>query len=287
MLFLTTTLAGQNQVIIYESPRPMSKSNQNAYLVHIPQAKLKSVTKKWIRYIANGSNGKMSHINGEYKQNEAINRNISPQPFTIYSTILQTTSDVKLTVWFCDSEMRFFSKERTPDQDLAIRKFLYDFAILEYQFAVNDELKTEQDKVISMENSLRKLIKSEELSIKKIGNKQRSIHSAHDAIITNDEDIQLLNIKISYEKRMINGTMMDFNASQGAQKTLRSLEQAKKNIQKKNQTHLKNIDRWNMEIREEERNILMSQQSQSFKTNSIEQQKLVVRQVQLKLDHIE
>ena len=283
---LSLSAFAQKQIIVQEGTVAMSKGTQTSFQVIIPQTTFKDVEKDWQKYVSTGSKGKATAVNGENFQPAAVNANVSPAPFNVYSKLLETTEGVRLTVWLTENDTVFISKEVSSDKDLAAQKYVRDFAVLEYQNAVKKELEAEQEKQKGFEKELEGLIKDEEKSGKKISSSQRSIQRANDAIATNNADIQNTSYKISDAKRMVERTTSDENANKGAKKTLKEVKNEKKKLQKDNESQAKSIDNWNKEIREEERNITDSQQKQAAKKADIEKQKQKVQEVQTKHDNI-
>ncbi len=283
---LSLSMFAQKEITVQVETVTMSKGTQTSYQVTIPQNTFKDVEKDWQKYTGTGSKGKASAVKGENFQPAAVNANVSPAPFNVYSKLLETTEGVRLTVWLTENDTIFISKEVSSDKDLAAQKYVRDFAVQEYQNVVKKELEAEQEKQKELEKELQGFIKDEEKSRKKISSNQRSIQRANDAIATNNADIQNTAYKITDSKRMVERTASDENANKGAKKSLKEVEKNKKKLQKDNESQAKNIDKWNKEIREEERNITDSQQKQAAKKGDIEKQKQKVQEVQTKLDGI-
>lgn len=284
-LFSVTAIA-QKEIKVQQDTVAMSKGTQPSFQVVIPEIKLTEVEKDWTKYTGSGSKGKATSVNGENVQPGAVNKNISPNPFNVYSKLLETTEGVKLTVWLTENDTIFMAKEVNSDQNLAAEKYVRDFAVQEYQSVVKKELKSEQEKQEELESALKDLIKQQEKNGKKISENQRSIQRANDDIATNNADIQTKAYQINDSKRMVDRTASDENANKGAKKTLKDLENAKKKLQKDNESNSKNIDNLNKDIRELEREIANLKQQQETKISEIEKQKLRVAEVQNKLDNI-
>ena len=282
VVFSISTFA-QKSIAVNTAPRAMSKDTQFSYLVEIPEAKIKEVEKDWLKYISAGSKGKATVVNGENLQTDAIYKNISPNPFNVYSKLVETIEGVNLTVWITDNNSAFISKTPNSIEDLAVQKYVRDFAVKEYQTIVQEELKMEQDKQKKLERELAALIRDEESAVKKTNDNERNIARAKDAITTNDADIEASSAKITNQKGMVEQTAADRNANKGAQKTLSNIESDKKSLQKKNDSKSKNIDNKEKDNRAQERNLANAQEKQVAKKAAIDLQKLKVTEVQAKL----
>jgi hypothetical protein len=251
------------------------------YSVDIPQVKLKDVANDWQQYTSKGNKGKSSYTNGTYMQTAAVNTNISPYPFTLYSMLTETTAGVRVTLWLPDTRASI-----NNNQDLAVKKYLHDFAVTAYRKVVETELKTEQNKLNDLERDMSRIITGDEKSNKTINTNERSNQRSEDAIVTNNSDIKASDKKISDQKDMVDYTAPDANATKGAQKTLDQMEKDKADLQKQNEAQNKHIDSRDKESRAADRNMETGQQNMQLKTATIEKQKEVVRAVQAKLNGI-
>jgi hypothetical protein len=277
---------GQKEIVVDEAPRAMSRDTQFSYLVDIPQATLKTTEKNWLSYLSDGSKGTATFVNGEHLQTEVNNKNISFQPVNIYSKLIETNEGVRLTVWITEKNFSFIANNPNSIEDLAIQKFVRDFAVKEYKEAVQEELKTEQNKQKELEKNSNNTTKDYEHSNAKISKNQRSILQSKDNISTNTADIARTTLKIEEQKKMVEQTAADPNANKGAKKTLHDLEKSKESLQKENNRSNKKIGDAEKEIREEIKNTDNVQQKETFQTPALEAQKLKVNNIQTKLNNI-
>lgn len=254
----------------------------NSYSVDIPQATLKEIKNNWQKYTGKSSKGKALFVNGEFVQQNMENTNISPNSFTLYSNLTETTEGVHLTARLPQNGIEVGNR----NQPLAVEKYLRDFAVVEYRKAVEKELKAEENKLASLEQDLAKIIKGEEKSTKTINVNERSNEQAVDAIATNNSDIAVSGEKITEQKKMVEYTAADPNATKGAKKTLDELKGEKKDLQKANETQQKKTDNRNKENRAEDRNLTKSQMNYETITLAIAQQTVVVNAVKAKLEKI-
>lgn len=253
-----------------------------SYSVDIPQVTLKDIEGNWLKYISKSSQGKAVLVNGEFIQQNTMNQNISPNSFTLYSKLTETTEGVRLAAHLARNAI----EAGNSNQPLAVQKYLRDFAVAEYRKAVVKELKTEENKLASLERNLAKVIKGEEKSTKTINVNERSNEQAVDVIATNNSDITVSGEKITEQKKMVDYTAADPNATKGAQKTLDELKDDKKDLQKANEAQQKKTDNRNKENRAEDRNLVKSQQNYETITLAIAQQRAVVNTVKEKLAKI-
>ena len=264
----------------------MRLDSQGFVSVTIPQSEQRQVQKDWIEYAARGSKGKSTVINGDNVQYAAVNKNISPSQFDISCRLLGTNDGVRVTVWLTENNTLLVSREQSNDRTIALQKYVHDFAVVEYRQAVMNELKTEQAKQNVMENELTKQIKDDEKAGKRIEGDRASIQHTKDAITTSNNDIQSITTKIEAQKVMVDNNAADPNASKGAKKTLRELEDQKKDLQKLNDKRGKEIMYLTNEIRADERVIADDKEKEAVKRSNIEKQKQTIQSVKAKLDGI-
>jgi len=286
ILCCTSMSAFSQNIVMLDTSVVMSKGLQPAIQINIPQISQKTLKHDWLKHIGKLSKEKASETESENLLTEVSNPNISPTSFKVYSTLIETTSGTKLTVWITSDDITFYSKGTNVDQHMAIQKYLYDFSFSEYQMVVMDELKTETNRSVELEKELTGLIKDHERSLKIISEDEGSIQKANDDILVNNSDMKNLSAKILLQKNLVDKTASDENANKGARKTLKDLENEKENIEALKETNNKHIISWNKEIREKERNITDLIEKQSLKETEINLQKGKVQIVQSKLDSL-
>ncbi|MBP9152372.1 MAG: hypothetical protein KBF73_08830 [Flavobacteriales bacterium] len=276
----------QEPIIVTMDALAPSTATRNSYSVDIPQVSLKDVERDWVKEVGKSSKGKATVVNGEHVQSGAVNTNISPEPFTYYSRFVEAPKGVRLTSWLGNNNIVSASGVANANQDLAVQKFMRDFAVEAYRGAVKEELKMEEDKLRDLEKNMAQAVKTEEKSNKTIQQNQRSNIKADDAIATNERDIERKTENITDQKDMVQQTAADPNANKGAKKTLGELESDKKGLQKENEKASKDIVAREKESRAADRTMVNANQVKETKASDIEAQREVVRLVKLKLDGI-
>lgn len=285
-LILTTALSANAQIVVGSDAAIESTGNQTIYHVDIPQVALKETQNAWDHYLNKGSKGKASTDSGHHLQLGAVNKNVSPEPFDVHSTLTEGVAGVRLSAWFTKNGMSLLSKESTESQDLALRKYLHDFALEQYRNAVKDELKTETAKLDRLEKSMRGIIKDGEKSGSTINRNERSEERTADAMNTSGEEIELKTESIEGQREMVEATEADPNANKGANKTMDELKDDKKALQKKNESQGRELDGLGKDTREAERNIQAANEQGVATQAQIDAQRSVVAAVQTKLDGI-
>ena len=284
---LSATTFAQEKITVDESPQPMSKGTNPAYITEIPGAKLKDVQRDWKRYITSGSKGKVLEANDEISIIGAVNKNISLEPLNVYSHLIETTRGVKVTAWLNFKDSVYISRDLNGDKDLAAQKYIRDFGVQEYKGVVKTELQKQADMQKLLQDQLNDLIKAEEHSNKKIEDYERSIQKNNGEIATNADDQKRKADLISTQKGLVESTRDNSEDNKAAQKTLKDMEGDQNKLVKQGEKLNKEIDNWNREIREEQRKIEASKQDQKMKIEAIEKQKQAVQGVADKLKNIQ
>ncbi|MBP9152365.1 MAG: hypothetical protein KBF73_08795 [Flavobacteriales bacterium] len=283
---ISFTAFAQQPILVTMDSIGSNDNLRNVFTVDIPQVSLKDVERDWLKTVGKRAQDKATVVNGENIQKGAVNKNISPEPFTLYSKLVETTAGVRLTVWLAQNNIVSASGMANANQDLAVQKFMRDFALSAYRGAVETELKTEESKLRDLEKDMSKAVKSEEKLNKDIKKNERSNEKDEEAIATTKRDIQRVIESITEQKNMVELTAADPNANKGAKKTLSKLEDKKKDLQKENEKKSKEIEERNKETRAASREKEAAHQLYEAKVAEVEAQREVVNTAKRKLDDI-
>jgi len=197
-----------------------------------------------------------------------------------------TPAGVRLSAWLTRNSLAFVDKESVTGQDLAVKKYLRDFAVEQYRCAVKDELKSEQSKLKDMEKSMRGLEKSGDRSGRAVSSNERSKERTGKAMATSKSDIDQKSANIEGQRDMVDATASDANANKGAYKTMKEMKGDKKNLEKLNESQGKDMDDLDAGTRQAERQVALSLQGQAAMQEKINAQRAHVGAVQAKLNAI-
>jgi hypothetical protein len=276
----------QKLIVVGISPKTAGGDKQINFQVDIPQTTIKYVEKDWLKLLSKGSKGKATIVDGEYVQPAAVNGSISAIPFNVYTKLVETFEGVQMTVWLTQNKVAFISTDPLSPDNQAVQKFIRDFAVLKYQQAVERELVAEKSTLKKLEKDYATLVRREDKAIKKVTGNVRMTKRANEDIAVNNSDIQKSAAEISDQKAMVVTTSSDANATKGASKTLKKMEKKKTGFQKSNEANGKKNDIRNEENRAAERSMVAAKDDQILVSEAIAKQKIVVQNVQTKLDGI-
>jgi len=286
MNLLTYNVSAQDALLVEIESQPSASNAQSIFFVDIPQATQAKVEKDWIKYVGKRSKGRASVSSGQHIQLGAVNSNISAEPFDVNSKVVGTPNGVRLSAWLTRNNLAFVEKESIVGQDLAVKKYLRDFALDQYRCAVKDELKAEQSKLKDMEKSMRALEKSGDRSGRAVSSNERSKERTGKAMETSKTEIDQKSARIEGQKDMVDATASDPNANKGANKTLNEMKDERKDLEKLNESQGKNMDDLDVGTRQAERQVALSLQGQVAMQANIDAQRAHVNAVQAKLNSI-
>jgi hypothetical protein len=286
LLMMTAQVKAQDALKVEIESQPSSTDAQAIFFVDIPQATQAQVEKDWLRYVGRRSKGRSSVNAGQHMQVGAVNKNVSAEPFDVGSKVVGTPSGVRLSAWLTRNGLAFVNKESVTGQDLAVKKYLRDFAVAQYRSAVRDELKAEQSKLKDMERSMVGLEKSGDKSGRAVSSNERSKERTGKAMETSQTDIDQKSARIEGQKEMLDATASDPNANKGANKTMNEMKGERKDLEKLNESQGKSMDDLDVGTRQAERQVALSLQGQAAMQERINAQRAHVRAVQAKLNAI-
>ncbi|MFN8309757.1 MAG: hypothetical protein U0T73_14025 [Chitinophagales bacterium] len=179
---------GQKEIKVDEVEKEMTLGTKTAFVTVIPQAKLKDVNDAWKKLLKKDSKGKLEEAKGEVLMNGAVNRNISPIPFTVVSKTMETSDGIQLTAWLMDGDV-IISSASSPDKGAAAIKMIHDFAAGQYREAVKDEVEKEKSKQNAVQKVFDGYVKDQKSAEDNITKAKHQIEELQNKIKTEEENI--------------------------------------------------------------------------------------------------
>jgi len=269
----------------------MSKGDQPAFIVEIPQVTAENVEKSWMKLIRQNTKSKVSTENGEITILNTQIAEINDKPINIYSAVYQVDSAVKLVSLF-EIDSSFFSfdgdKEDMNYERIyqGIEHFLHNFAVTEYREATEEELKTENKELKKLNGDLQKLVKQTETFQKKIRQNESDSLNAEDQISSLEVDKQRKQGEIDSKKESMSSIAGDKELYDEAKKYLKSLEKQRKKIEKEIDKLKANIVEYHSDNVELKRSIVENNKKKEELLNEISKQQETVKKVTRKLENI-
>ena len=269
----------------------MSKGEQPAFIVEIPQASAENVEKSWMKLIRQNTKSKVSTENNEITILNTQIDAIYDKPINIYSAVYQVDSAVKIVSLF-EIDSSFFSfdgdKEDMTYERIyrGIEHFLHDFAVTEYREVVEEELKAENKELKNLNSDLQKLVKQTETFQKKIKQNESDSLNAEAQISSLEIDKQRKQGEIDSKKESMSSIAGDKELHDEAKKHLKSLEKQRKKIEKEIDKLKANIVEYHSDNVELKRSILENNKQKEELLDEISKQQETVKKVNGKVENI-
>jgi hypothetical protein len=280
----------QEEITVRQVKETISQGEQTGFEVIIPQANLDEVKKSWIKKIQQGVKSKALESGNEISIAGALVKEISLEPLNIYSLVTLVDSSVRLVAFF-EMDSLFFDPEIYEDEKAGdkilggIQAYLRTFAVDQYEFAVEEELKAEQAALKELNKQLQDIQKEEEKMESSIKDEENRISQAEEEtrILKAEREKQTLVVE---EKRIASATLIDKEAQKAAKDEIKAYEKERDKTDKEINKQEKAIENSKSKIKDYEKAIEEGAEQQELLTGQIEKQEEVVLQVEEKLKGI-
>ena len=160
---------------IMESKKAMSQGDMNALVVTLPDTEVKVVEKEWEKFMKDHK----AKVRGIKKSDEVFSddaklESISNNTVDVYSLVIQSGDDTKLSVWF-DLGGAYLNSGDYPDKYANAKKLLHDFSGIVSKTYIANMLQVEEKKMKDLEGNLKDIDKSQENSERDIIKYQEKI----------------------------------------------------------------------------------------------------------------
>lgn len=271
-------------VAIKYEKKLMSRGENMAVIVKIPEADIKSVQKGWEKAIKNKTKSKVQKELNETWIASTLLTEIFKDPIAVYGKVIATEEGIDVMAFF-EVDSTFISDENDEEKVASVSRFMRRFGVAQYKNAVSEQLKSEEKKLKEYKHRLSKLQKENEKLHKNIKANESNIINRESDIEVNKSD-QVINGKEAEKYKLEISTARDPEQEKEAKKALKGKEKEKKRLQKKNQEMHKDIARFRAEIEKAKRDIQYNLDQQAMEDDAIKKQIVMVRAVENKLTKI-
>lgn len=271
-------------VDVKKEQQMMSKGENLAIIVKIPEADIKMVQKGWEKAIKNKTKSKIQKEMNETWIASTLLTEIYQEPMAVYGKVISTDGGVDVIAFF-EIDSVFINQENDDDKVTSASQFMRKFGVEQYRLAVNQQLKDEEKKLKGFKQNLSKLQKENEKLHKTIKANESSILSKESDIEVNISDQVLKGKEVEKYKHEVSEAGSP-EKEQIAKKSLKTKEKEKKKLQKKNQDMHKDIAKFKADIEKAKRAIQHNLDLQAMENEAIKTQMVMVRAVANKLDKI-
>ena len=271
-------------VDVTQEKKTMSKGENMAVIVKIPEADIKTVQKGWEKAIKNKTKSKIQKELNETWIASTLLREIYQEPIAVYGKVIATPEGVDVIAFF-EIDSVFINQNKDEDKVASASQFMHKFGVGQYRLAVTDQLKNEEKKLKDLKQRLSKLQKENEKLHKSIKANESNIINKESDIEVNMSD-QAIKGKEVEKYKLEASAVGDPEQEKSAKKAVKAKEKEKKKLQKKNQDMHKDIAKYRAEIEKAKRDIQYNLDQQAMENDAIKKQIIMVRAVENKLGKI-
>lgn len=284
---LGINLSAQQKPEVIETAFQYQDKKAEGFKTSIPEVKPDDVEANWIKTIEKGTRSK---VNSKSSYNmslmEAKIKDVSDSVINVYSKIEASDSMVYLYSAFTMNDDYIQSSNYSAETAL-VKAFLFDFAKEQYEEAIEEELKVEENYLKELEKSLNRAVKDKEKMEKDIAGYNNYILETKNEIMSLENSLEMTQESIGSQKVTVNSIpKSDKESRKEARKTLRSYESDKKKIYRSIEKLNKVIVGHENDIQQNRINIQANLKQQSELARQIQEQALVVSAVETKLINI-
>ncbi|MCF8378167.1 MAG: hypothetical protein K9H49_01240 [Bacteroidales bacterium] len=278
----------QKKIEVTTETVSMSKGEQPAYIVQVPEANYDDVLKEWTKLIRQNTKSKVEEEGIEYVILGTEIESIINQPINIYSAIIKADSSSKLIAAFEIDSMPYVYNEENKDLQAEkthhnIQHFMRDFAVEQYKNKVSEDLKNAEKDLKTKNKEHKDITKDIENNQKDIQESEQNIKNSQDLISSYTGENERKLSEINNKKESISSLSGDEELAKQAKDQLKTLEKEKRSIENKLEKENKNIVGYEADIQEAERNITNLQEAKKAKENEIRMQEEIVKKIERKL----
>jgi hypothetical protein len=286
IVMLPLLLNAQEKIEVKNERVTMSKGTQP-----IPDAKLESVKKDWMKLIRQNTKSKVVELGSEISIKGTLINEICNKPINIYSAIVGEYSVIRLVSTF-EIDSVFFELNETNStmendkKHNSIKDFMRNFAVDQYKNAVKDQVDNEENMLGSLNNEFKALNKQVEADRKEIIENEQEIKNAQDAIASYEKENERKMEAIDAKKEANEAIKDDPELRKIAKTQLKELQKEKISIENNLEKEQKDIVKYQTNIEELNRAIENNLKLIEEKKTEITNQENIVKQVNTKLNGI-
>lgn len=277
----------QEEITVKIKDKKFYDNEAIAYVVEIPQAKYKDVERAWPKYLKDNMKEKVLEENGQFMILNKHLPKISNDSINVNSYLKEYAGHVILAVSF-KLNGKFISDDSDDEVHYPTKEYVRNFAVVQYQSTVKDELNEEKKKFEALESDLKALINANDNDRDAIKQHKRDINTNKDQITLNEMDQSSKVLQIQAQKELVYKLVNSIGDEQkDAEKKLKEIERDFKQLQNKKDALANKIDNLEAQIRKKEREIIDNEKNQKLLRLEKDDQEYIVRKVAKKLERIE
>jgi len=285
VLISSTGINAQKPILITEDSLKVGSNKYPGISVFIPEVEYEKTQKNWIRIQESGTRSKVVDESGKMSIFGAISKSISDTPFNILSEIVDRDTVLKLTAAF---ELRkdVYTERATGEAELAKAKtYLFNFAKEQYVDLVNEQLKSEENRLKDLQKEITSLQRDQSGMEKDIRSNNKRITSEEDRLVILNNELTSLTAAIYEHNMQLNSLEPGFEKEEKV-KHIKELEKQKKKATRSIKKSENKISKAEKSINNANRAIPKNDDTQEMIRRRISDQEAVVKQFEDKLNRV-
>lgn len=292
----------------------MSKGQQLAFTVVVPEAKAKDLEPTWKKYVNNRSIGeRFSNFTTQIgnlfrsKENQAsrdklkVEKNgdefyvraiketaLTKHPIDIYARITELTDGSKLSAFFQYTDSVFINNDNADQERIQnFKSYIRDFGVAAYQNVVEDQIDAAKQEVKKQESVLKDIESNSKKEAKAIGRYETDIQEYNAEISTTENDIARLDENMTSKKTAFEMMTKSTPEYDLAKKELKSLSKEKSKYFDKIKSAKSKIKSKEMDIKSAKNKIAQNDSAEKKQQEVIDGKQKIVDQLVEKKNSIQ
>ncbi|HBE40093.1 MAG TPA: hypothetical protein DDW27_02610 [Bacteroidales bacterium] len=280
-----TGINAQKPILIMEDTLKIGSNKYPGISVLIPEVEYAKTRTNWVRLQESGTRSKVVDESGKMSIFGANSKSISDTPFNILSDIVDRDTVLRLTASFELRKDGYIERSAGEAEVAKAKSFLFDFAKQQYIDLVNEQLKTEENRLKDLQKELSSLQRNQSGMERKIRSNNRRIVFEKDRILVLNNELTTLSAAI-YEHNLQLNSLETGAERDEKQKYIKNMEKQKKKATRSVKKSEKNISKAERAIKDANRAIPKNDTTQDRIRRSISDQEAVVQQYVDKLNRV-
>ena len=246
---ITSFAFAQDSLKVIESMRTFSIGTKNAFIVDIPQSKMKTVAKSWKSYLKSHTHSSIEENSGEITMSRNPIKDVLSDSVIVISTVSSEGTITKLAAAFMLDDSSFISSSTKPEIASAINYFVHKFAVEEYKSTFEGQLKEEKKKEKNLIDNISNLEENVDDWRDKIKNNLREIDRKKDDIRVGEAEQSIKTTAITDQKILLSTFSGTLEQREKEDSKLKSLEKEKSKMINSNESDHAKISKLEKENR--------------------------------------
>lgn len=274
LLFTSALITAQKPVIVNEDTVKVSKYYVKGLSVSIPETQYEKILKEWTKLLQSNTKSKVAAQNGDISIFGARSKEIRPEPFNVYSTLMDMDSAVLLSAAFEFSKDVYADRVETPELFGKVRDYLKNFAVGQYTDVVKDQLDAEDRKLRELERELSKLENEHARLLKSIESNRQTIAEEKSSIINQNNELATVNSSLGEQNNLL-ASMEEGDAKKEKASFIKDLEKRKSKAESSVKNSERKISKSENEISEAQAALPVNEQSQDQARQNVTTQQII------------